>query len=289
MRNEFFIGLLHTTKTKNHTTVTAKMTNDTVSSTKASKPVSTRSVQPSAKFDLNSMVTAESNFQVDKAITLRDPPDAACLVSVPSHKVVDLKMILPTTTDNGNIMSWPFDAKVKPCAAYLHYNGAEVLSGTQTHTLRMKKGFSNKFATSVQVKASASAGIFGAEVSMEVTTGFSYEQTISTEQEETWTTTVAPGKYVNYQSVLLYAYRVNPEMFPGVPGFPSIPDRIRSANPGIKFYDGKGSYAKYLYFFVPVYKNRPFTIPYHDDLVDDVAFDTLTDHLVNSAFSKWEF
>ncbi|KAI9240051.1 MAG: hypothetical protein BYD32DRAFT_409431 [Podila humilis] len=246
--------------------------------------------QPRAKFDLNRCAIVESNFQLDKALSLKNPPDAACIVTVPKGKEVETTVNLKVLVNVGIIempMNIPVAVHTKPCSAYLHYVEAKILAGTEEHTLRKFKGYTSRFTASVEVKASASAGIFGCEASLEVTTGFSYGEEITEEKEETWKTTVAPGKYVVYQTIVLYAYRVDPSAII-VGNSPVDKANIRKHNPSVKFYDGKGAFSKYLYFFVPMYRNSPFTIPYNDGLVDDVGYDTLIDHLVNSGFSKWE-
>jgi hypothetical protein len=66
----------------------------------------------------------------------------------------------------------------------------------------------NRFGASVEVKARVSVGIFGCEASLEVTTGFSYDQTIETEVTETFKETLAgPAEYWTYQSCLYYCLR----------------------------------------------------------------------------------
>ncbi|KAG0343216.1 hypothetical protein BG005_002536 [Podila minutissima] len=197
--------------------------------------------QPPAKFDLNRCSIVASNFQLDKAISLKDPPDAACIVTVPKGKEVQTTLSLKCPHRFGHldlIITQPVSVIAKPCSAYLHYVEAKILSGTEEHTLRKFKGFTSRFTASVEVKAGVKGGIFGCEASLEVTTGFSYGEEITEEKEETWKTTVSPGKYVVYQTVVL---------------------------------------------------NSPFTISYHDGLVDDVGYDTLIDHLMGPGFSKWEF
>ncbi|KAG0043270.1 hypothetical protein BGZ83_011644 [Gryganskiella cystojenkinii] len=247
--------------------------------------------QPRGKFDLNRCAIVESNFQLDKAISLKNPPDAACIVTVPKGKEVETTVLLNTRLNIGSIsivMPFPVVVHTKPCSAYLHYVEAKILSGTEEHTLRKFKGYTSRFTASVEVKASASAGIFGCETSLEVTTGFSYGQEITDEKEETWKTTVAPGRYVVYQTIVMYAYRLDPSTIK-IGSSHVDKANIRQNNPSIKFYDGKGAFSKYLYFFVPMYRNSPFTIPYNDDLVDDVGYDTLVHHLMENGFSKWEY
>ncbi|KAH7041837.1 hypothetical protein BKA57DRAFT_472788 [Linnemannia elongata] len=248
--------------------------------------------QPRAKFDLNRCAVVESNFQLDKAVSLKNPPDAACIVTVPKGKevqtTVPLRCKIRMGTIFDTIISFPVSAVAKPCSAYLHYVEAKILSGTEEHTLRKFKGYTSRFTTSVEVKAGVKAGIFGCEASLEVTTGFSYGEEITEETEETWKTTVSPGRYVVYQTIVLYAYRFDPSTI-HAGSQPVTKANIREHNPSIRFYDGKGSFSQYLYFFVPLYRNSPFTIPYHDDLVDDVGYDTLIAHLMDPGFSKWEF
>ncbi|KAG0051301.1 hypothetical protein BGZ89_003597 [Linnemannia elongata] len=247
--------------------------------------------QPQAKFDLNRCAIVESNFQLDKAVSLKDPPDAACIVTVPMGKEVQTTLPLLCKIrilDITMVTILPFSAVAKPCSAFLHYVEAKILSGTEEHTLRKFKGYTSRFTASVEVKAGVKGGIFGCEASLEVTTGFSYGEEITETTEETWKTTAFPGRYVVYQTVVLYAYRLDPSTI-NVMEQSITKENIREQNPSIRFYDGKGSFSKYLYFFVPLYRNSPFTIPYHDDLVDDVGYDTLTAHLMDSGFSKWEF
>jgi hypothetical protein len=246
--------------------------------------------QPRAKFDLGQAAVVESNFQIDKAISLKDPPDAACIITVPNGKdvssLITLKAKIHPLPEPLPVMA---PVNVKPCSAYLHYVEAKILAGTEEHVLRKFRGYTSRFNASTEVKAGVKAGIFGCEASLEVTTGYSYGEEITQETEETWRTTVDPGKYVVYQTIVLYAYRFDPSTIYGL-GSPGThtKENIRENNPSIKFFDGVGSFSKYLYFFVPMYRNSPFTIPYTDDLVDDVGYDTLINHLMGPGFSKWE-
>ncbi|KAG0009452.1 hypothetical protein BGZ81_003380 [Podila clonocystis] len=245
--------------------------------------------QPRAKFDLNRCAIVESNFQLDKAVSLKDPPDAACIVTVPKGKEVATSVTLKCRVQLGSaslVIPALVSATAKPCSAYLHYVEAKILAGTEEHTLRKFKGFTSRFTASMEVKAGVKAGIFGCEASLEVTTGYSYGEDITEEKEEIWKTTVSPGKYVVYQTIVLYAYRFDPATISSEQSITKA--NIRENNSSIKFYDGKGSFSKYLYFFVPLYRNSPFTIPYHDDLVDDIGYDTLIGHLMGTGFPKWE-
>ncbi|KAG0240457.1 hypothetical protein BGW41_006978 [Actinomortierella wolfii] len=246
--------------------------------------------QSQDKFELSQASVVRTNFQIDKQICLKQPPDAACVVSIPKEKEVDTWVMLSARpTDYNQAFVFGAHAKVKPCAAYLHYVESKVLAGTSEHTLRKLRGYTSRFNVSAEVKAGVKGGILGCEASLEVTTGFSYGQEITQEAEETWKTTVSPGKYVVYQPVVVYAYRVDPESLSALIYKTSVTkENIIVNNPSIKFYEGKGPYSKYLYFFVPLYRNSPFTIPYSDDLVDDIAFDKLTDYIMGDGYSKWE-
>lgn len=256
--------------------------------------LSTESAQGGNTFDLRGMDAVDNDFHIDMLMTLQDPPKAACLIDVLTHQA--FSFLLPLSCNQliklseGHYLelsrALEFNMAVLPVAAYLHYNGTKVLSGTETHSLTMRKGFTKKFSASVDVKVKASLSISGCDVGMEVMTGFHYDQTISTKQEETWTTTVMPGKYVMYQLVLMYKFHINMLNFWEEEDSVERSWSIYRANPNIKFYDcveDDGS-LKYKYFFMPVYKNRPFTIPYSDSLFSTMSFDKLRDYLITSPY-----
>ncbi|KAG0016135.1 hypothetical protein BGZ82_001183 [Podila clonocystis] len=73
-----------------------------------------------AEFDLSKMLVAESNFQIDKNIQLKSPPDSACLVKTLNDKEVEAKLTFKSGS-GGIGMGFSLDFYAKPCAAYLKY------------------------------------------------------------------------------------------------------------------------------------------------------------------------
>jgi len=50
--------------------------------------------KPHVAFDLSSMVIAETNFQIDKAIQAKTPQDTVCIVNIPHTKEVPGKLLI---------------------------------------------------------------------------------------------------------------------------------------------------------------------------------------------------
>jgi len=222
------------------------------------------SIKPKTAFDPNQSVMCESNFQIDKAIKLKTPPDSMVMIKTNWFKMVDA----------------PFE--VKPIAAYMNYIDSFTVPGTQENTLTKKNGYSSRLVVSAEIKAGASAGIYGCNASLEVTTGFSYEQTITSEITETWKQTLPSGSYVVYQNCLLYAYKFHCRE--GA----IFSDKLfmaRYAAQGVKWYSRDDGY---FYFFVPVFRNDPFTLKYSDQLYDPVPYDTVIAYVSESGFEKWQ-
>ncbi|KAN0032364.1 hypothetical protein ACTFIV_006257 [Dictyostelium citrinum] len=144
--------------------------------------------------------------------------------------------------------------------------------GTIEQTLEKKKGFTIRFNTSVEIKASASVGFFGFEASLEVTTGFEFEETISAETTLTWKQTLNEGTYIVYQNVLVYAY-----IFPFIE---SNHQAINKSNPGVNLRHIPSLNSSLM--FVPINRDDPFTLRYSDAVWEPVEYDTMIDFLASN-------
>ncbi|KAF9170869.1 hypothetical protein BGX21_008220 [Mortierella sp. AD011] len=231
-----------------------------------------RATMPHAAFNLSKVAIAETNFQIDQNTQLKTPPDTACIVKIAGDKEVKttLGFRIP-----GDFQTFSYDFYAKPCAAYLHYVESKTIPGDETHTFRKFKGFTTRFDTSVSITSGISAGVFECNVSLEVTTNFSYGQEITEQTEETWTSTIHAGNYVVFQPVIVYAYRIaQPQHIPA----------LTTSFPNIKFHKSGSDY----FIFAPVFRNSPFTVKFENDFYDDVPYDTLIDYLVSDeGFAKW--
>ncbi|KAM9998409.1 hypothetical protein ACTFIY_008067 [Dictyostelium cf. discoideum] len=169
-----------------------------------------------------------------------------------------------------------FSCIVVPCAAFMRYLKSYPIVGTVEQTLEKKKGFTSRFNTSVELKASVSTGFLGCEASLEVTTGFEYEETVTSETTQTWKQTLTEGTYIVYQNVLVYAYFLNE--------IPSIIDNINKNNTGVNMrYIPEINGA---IIFVPVNRDDPFTLRYQDATWDPIEYDSLINHLAANP-KKW--
>jgi hypothetical protein len=161
----------------------------------------------------------------------------------------------------------------KPIAGYIKYLNKKYLpeGTTQSYEFTKRKGYTKEFSVSVEVKASVGANIMGCDTSLEITTGFSYTNTINSEIEEKWTTTVTGGKdYWTYQSVILYVSRIENNY-----------DTKSYLNAqGIDFKE-KGNY---LYYPTSVYKNSPQVL---DVDIDPIDYEKLKTYLFNKGVEKW--
>ncbi|WP_143097042.1 hypothetical protein [Myxococcus fulvus] len=196
---------------------------------------------------------------------------------------LDNALIGQTVTSNGCVVKAPWVRKdfntpgywsegyIKPCAAYLSYIKKDTVpSGTSIeYSLTKKKGFSRQFTASTEVKVGVSAGIFGCETSLEVTTGFSYSETINEETTETWKKTLTgPQDYWTFQPVLLYAWKVNANAL-----------SYMSPKPSLYYTSGKTTY-----IFSPVFRNSPSTI---DKDIGYLSLQTVIEYMCNEAWSRW--
>ncbi|KAF2070674.1 hypothetical protein CYY_008000, partial [Polysphondylium violaceum] len=53
---------------------------------------------------------------------------------------------------------------------------------------------------------------------------------------------------------------------------------------GIQWYNKNESA---YYFFVPVFRNDPFTLKYSDALYDPVPYDDIISYVTNSGWNRW--
>ncbi|MFY1825592.1 hypothetical protein ACN47A_06755 [Myxococcus fulvus] len=166
-------------------------------------------------------------------------------------------------------------ASMKPIAAYLAYIKKDsVPSGVQEgYTLRKKKGFSRQFTTSTEVKSSVTAGFMACEATLEVTTSFSYSETIEEEVEETWTKTLTgPQDYWTFQPVVIYAIRI-PKWRSNFGG-----ERYGTIGPYYFFRNDNA------YSFMPLFRNSPSTL---DREIGYLSLQTVAEYLQNEAWGRW--
>jgi hypothetical protein len=199
---------------------------------------------------------------------------------------LDNALVGQTVTSNGCIVQsnwlpgpvipagdgWSTSSYIKPIAAYLAYIKKDTVpSGVQeSYSLTKKKGFTRQFTTSASVTSSVSAGIFGCEASLEVTTGFSYSETINEETTETWTRTLTgPQDYWTFQPVIVYAHRVAKGLFDRDSNWARLP-RYVSGNIG--------------FVFVPVFRNTPSVI---DREIGYLSLNDVVSYLSNEAWGRW--
>ncbi|KAK5581886.1 hypothetical protein RB653_003466 [Dictyostelium firmibasis] len=231
---------------------------------------------PTGSFNLGNAQTATTNFAIDRHIKMKNPPDPLVFIKMPTSKLV-----VSSVTFLYKLLSVPipfeFPCTVVPCAGFMRYIKSYPVVGTVETILEKKKGYTTRFATSTQVKASASAGFFGCEASLEVSTGFEYEETVTSETTQTWKQTLTEGTYIVYQNVLVYAYIFSP--------FNKVNmDNINTNNPGVNLRHIPSLNASVM--FVPINRDDPFTLRYQDAVWDPVEYDVLTNYLVSNP-SKW--
>ncbi|KAK5581356.1 hypothetical protein RB653_001388 [Dictyostelium firmibasis] len=242
-------------------------------------PFSVSSFNGTARsFNLGDAQTATTNFAIDRHIKMKNPPDPLVFIKMPASKLVKSSVIFSVRVNGLSIpLPFPFECTVVPCAGFMRYIKSYPVVGTVETSLEKKKGYTTRFATSTQVKASASAGFFGCEASLEVTTGFEYEETVTSETTQTWRQTLTEGTYIVYQNVLVYAYIFSPFNKANM-------DNINANNQGVNLRHVPSLNASVM--FVPINRDDPFTLRYQDAVWDPVEYDVLTNYLVSNP-NKW--
>ncbi|KAK5575482.1 hypothetical protein RB653_006615 [Dictyostelium firmibasis] len=230
---------------------------------------------PQNSFNLENAQTVNTNFTIDRHIKMKNPPDPLVFIKMPESKLVHSTIKLKIKVA-GVDLNFPVTCSVVPCAGFMRYIKSYPIVGTVEQTLEKKKGFTSRFAVSTEVKASVSTGFFGCEASLEVSTGFEYEETVTSETTQTWKQTLTEGTYIVYQNVLVYAYilYITPELM----------DDFNRYNPGvdIKFMKSLNMFV----MFVPINRDDPFTLRYQDSVWDPIEYDTLVSYLAENP-SKW--
>ncbi|KAN0021529.1 hypothetical protein ACTFIU_010136 [Dictyostelium citrinum] len=233
------------------------------------------SVNPKNSFEMGDAQIVDTNFTIDRHIKMKNPPDPLVFIKMPSSKLVNSSVTFYVDV-MGFIMPIPFSCTVTPCSGFMRYIKSYPVVGTVEKSLEKRKGFTSRFQTSAEIKASASAGFFGCEVSLEVTTGFEYEETVTSEIIETWKETLTEGTYIVYQNVLVYAYDFGEYKEKNF-------NSINKNNPGVNL-KRVGNNAV---MFVPINRDDPFTLRYQEAVWDPVSYDTLIDYLVANP-NKWK-
>ncbi|EAL65987.1 hypothetical protein DDB_G0282815 [Dictyostelium discoideum AX4] len=226
---------------------------------------------PKNVFNLDQAQTANTNFAIDRHIKMKVPPDPLVFIKMPRSKLVWAWVKISTGSSTTSLIG-----SFTPCAAYMRYIKSYPVVGTVEQTMEKKKGFTSRFNASTEIKASASAGFFGCEASLEVTTGFEYEETVTSETTHTWKQTLTEGTYIVYQNVLVYAYTIVLSL--------NQTNTINQYNPGMNL-----RYIQQIdraVMFVPINRDDPFTLRYQDATWDPVEYDSLINYLVANP-SKW--
>ncbi|KAN0023290.1 hypothetical protein ACTFIU_011457 [Dictyostelium citrinum] len=224
-------------------------------------------------FDFENAKVVSTNFAIDRHIKMKNPPDPFVFIKMPASKLVQSQVKLFYENEGyKDVPVW-----ITPCSAFMRYIKSYPIVGTVTETMEKKKGFTNRFLSTSETKASVSVGFFGCESSMEVTSGYEYEDTVTSEETRSWSQTLNEGSYIVYQNVLVYAYIIY-----GGDYKPYI-DKMNKFNPGlnIKFFrDDK------CIFYVPINRDDAFTLRYQDNTWDPVEYDVLIDYLGKNQ-DKW--
>ncbi|KAF2070455.1 hypothetical protein CYY_008220 [Polysphondylium violaceum] len=222
------------------------------------------------KFDPSKAALVTSNFEIDRQIKLKNPPDSLVMIN---SKYLNFKFLENPKNE------------MKPIAAFMIYLNSLTIPGTISKTISLKKGFTSHFKASVEIKASVSAGIEGiCDVGLEVTTGFEYDQTMETEETVTTTETLTEGQYCVYQNALLYAIKFNSIFELTLPG----PLYLESS--GITIYPPKDKIGKpctTFYTFSTCYRNDPFTIRYSDQLYSPISYEELYEYVMGDGWDRW--
>ncbi|KAM9998411.1 hypothetical protein ACTFIY_008070 [Dictyostelium cf. discoideum] len=211
-------------------------------------------INPNNVFEYDQAQTVNTNFAIDGNIKMKVPPDPFVLIKNPPYTEVESVLKL-NTSHNGKIFPIEFTCYVAPCAAFMRYIKSYPIVGTVEQTLEKKKGFTSRFDVSVEIKRNVSIGFKGCEASLEVTTGFDYGETVTSETTETWKQTLTEGKYVD----------------------------VNHSNPGVN--------VKYIpelevsVMFVPI-NHDPFTLRYQNATWDPVEYNPLIKHLAANP-KKW--
>ncbi|KAF2071564.1 hypothetical protein CYY_007116 [Polysphondylium violaceum] len=223
------------------------------------------------KFDPSQAVEVTSNFEIDRQIKLKDPPDSLVMVNT---QFMDFQFLTDDHLD-----------QMKPIAAYLIYLDSLTIPGTMSKAYSLKKGFTSNFEASVDVKASVSGGIEGVcDASLEVTTGFEYDETMQTEETVTTTETLTEGQYCIFQNGLLYGLKITIKsavtlsgpLYLGILNITVYPPKDKINQP-----------TYILYCFSSCYRNDPFTIRYSDDLYSPLSYEELIDYVTGDGWDRW--
>ncbi|EGG16746.1 hypothetical protein DFA_07724 [Cavenderia fasciculata] len=240
-----------------------------------------QSYQASNKFNLENSLLCASNFDVDRALTLKEPVDPAVLVGVPYSVTTNLVMYMDSV--------WldHLEVQVKPIAVFSKYIDTIESTGG-SYNLIKKKGFERKEA-SQRTLASYFPGLKACDETLDVTSKYSYSQTTLVHPSTTVPHTVqlAAGSYVTYQSAILYACRIT---FTDESEDPE--DWIKYAEDYFKRPENEGLRYKIgpnrsIYILFTVYRDQMIVKPYNDDLYSPVPFDELVEYCFNRGFTRW--
>ncbi len=171
--------------------------------------------------EITDLPTVNSNFALDNCLISHEGTQPGCLidtprVAIPEEEILGHAMgLIPNIWDYIHPTTWAVAeascvADIKPVAAHMLYMEKQsVPSGvTEKYTFTKKKGYTSSFEVDASVKLGVSAGIFKCETSLEVTSGFSYGETIETEETESFEEqVVGPNDYWVYQPCIYYVLR----------------------------------------------------------------------------------
>jgi len=214
--------------------------------------------------DMNDLKVVSNDQEIDNQL-IGSTAEPACIIKVDDW-IHEVPLVL-------NGVSYP--TVTKPIGAYLDYISKTFVPDgvSHEHTFTKKKGFHHSWNTSIEVKATAGGNIMGCDVSLEVTTGFTYGSEISVETEESWKDTITgPVDLWTFQPVLMYCTRVENNS--------AIEIEMNKAQ--LKWW--KDINNEFIYFLTPVYRNVPTIVSNQLQTLDPNEF---MSYLSGDGISKW--
>ncbi|EGG20869.1 hypothetical protein DFA_00734 [Cavenderia fasciculata] len=226
------------------------------------------------KFNLDNSLLCTSNFDVDRALAMKDPIDPAALIGVPFSITTSLKLHLDGV--------WLDEVvETKPIAVFSKY--IDMIESTGgNYNLAKKQGFEKKEASPTTM-ATYFPGLKGCDDNLDVTTKFSYTSSSLAHPATTTQQSVAlgAGTYVYYQPAVVYVCRMkwidthpNPESYLKFleESFRDVPQ-----NEGIRYKIGPN---RHMYVIFTVFRDQLIVKPYSAELVSPVPYEELLDYLI---------
>ncbi|EFA74977.1 hypothetical protein PPL_12011 [Heterostelium album PN500] len=237
--------------------------------------------------DLNNVLTAKSDYDIQKETKLKDIPNIFMLLDASSPDKSNL------SGSWSGINSYPYHffftfnwaTRGKPVAAYSCFHQLKSADLAGTYGLLHKQGSPDTKELYKDTVRNIGKLVKHYDDNSRIKTGFDHYTELYQEQAvEGWEETLAVGNYMVYQTKLVYAFEILMESGEDAKQLEMF---MNNCHTTIKQSPKVYSRENRLFYFIEFYKNEPFCKPYSQNLYRTWSKNDVISYLMNEGWNKW--